>query len=166
MKKDGAQLTVGDKAPKFRAVAVGGEYGAGHEITLADLRGTPVVLYFYPKDDTPGCTAQACGLRDAWSDLPAGAKIFGVSIDSPVSHEKFIHKYRLPFPLLSDPAKEIVNAYGVWVEKSMYGKKYMGAERSTFVIDAAGKIVAIFRKVKPEEHVAIVQRALSDLASS
>jgi peroxiredoxin Q/BCP len=104
-------------------------------------------------------------LRDAWSDFPARAKLFGVSIDSPLSHEKFITKYQLPFPLLSDPEKEIVNAYGVWVEKSMYGKKYMGAERTTFVIDGAGKIAAIFRKVKPEEHVAIVQKALKNLAS-
>ena len=160
-----AQLSVGDKAPVFRAVAVGGEYGAGREVSLADFRGTPLVLYFYPKDDTPGCTVQACGLRDAWTDLSGAAQIFGVSIDPAPSHEKFIKKYQLPFPLLSDPAKEIVNAYGVWVEKSMYGKKYMGAERSTFVIDGAGKIAAIFRKVKPEEHAAIVREALSKLAS-
>jgi len=165
MNEQSPQLTAGDKAPEFRAIAVGGEYGPGREVTLADFRGTPVVLYFYPKDDTPGCTAQACGLRDAWSDLPAGAKIFGVSVDPPASHEKFIKKYRLPFPLLSDPGKEIVNAYGVWMEKSMYGKKYMGAERSTFVIDGAGRIEKIFRKVKPEEHVALVQKALADLAS-
>jgi peroxiredoxin Q/BCP len=165
MKEKDVQLSVGDRAPKFRAVAIGGEYGAGREVSLADFRGTPVVLYFYPKDDTPGCTVQACGLRDAWSDFPARAKLFGVSVDSPLSHEKFITKYQLPFPLLSDPEKEIVNAYGVWVEKSMYGKKYMGAERTTFVIDGAGKIAAIFRKVKPEEHVAIVQKALKNLAS-
>jgi peroxiredoxin Q/BCP len=165
MKQNSSQLSLGDKAPKFRAVAVGGEYGAGREVSLDDFRGAPVVLYFYPKDDTPGCTAQACGLRDAWSDLPSDAKIFGVSVDSSLSHEKFINKYQLPFPLLSDPQKEIVNAYGVWVEKSMYGKKYMGAERSTFVIDGTGKIAAIFRKVKPEEHVAIVQEALKNLAS-
>jgi peroxiredoxin Q/BCP len=165
MKENDSELSVGDDAPKFRAVAVGGEYGAGREISLAELRGTPVVLYFYPKDDTPGCTAQACGLRDAWSEFAGAAKIFGVSIDSAPSHEKFIKKYQLPFPLLSDPTKEIVNAYGVWVEKSMYGKKYMGAERTTFIIDAAGKIAAIFRKVKPGEHVAIVQEALTKLAA-
>ena len=165
MKEKDAQLNVGVQAPEFRAVAVGGEYGAGREVSLADFRGTPVVLYFYPKDDTPGCTAQACGLRDAWSEFSGDARIFGVSIDSAPSHEKFIRKYQLPFPLLSDPTKGIVNAYGVWVEKSMYGKKYMGAERSTFVIDGAGKIAAIFRKVKPDEHVAIVQEALSKLAS-
>jgi peroxiredoxin Q/BCP len=165
MNEKAAQLSVGDTAPKFRAVAVGGDYGAGREVTLPDFLGTPVVLYFYPKDDTPGCTVQACGLRDAWTHLSEGAKIFGVSIDPAPSHEKFIKKYQLPFPLLSDPAKEIVNAYGVWVEKSMYGKKYMGAERSTFVIDGEGRIAAIFRKVKPEEHAAIVQEALNKLVS-
>jgi thioredoxin-dependent peroxiredoxin len=166
MKESDGQLSVGDKAPEFRAAAVGAEYGAGREVSLADFRGTPVVLYFYPKDDTPGCTAQACGLRDAWSEFSGNAKVFGVSIDSVPSHEKFIKKYQLPFPLLSDPEKEIVNAYGVWVEKSMYGKKYMGAERSTFIVDATGKIAAIFRKVKPGEHVAQVQEALSKLASA
>ena len=165
MNKKSAALEVGNLAPKFRTIAVGGEYGAGREVSLAEFRGAPVVLYFYPKDDTPGCTVQACGLRDAWGDLSVRAKIFGVSVDSAGSHEKFIAKYQLPFPLLSDPQKEIVNAYGVWVEKSMYGKKYMGAERSTFIVDRAGRIAAIFRRVKPEEHVAIVREALENLAS-
>lgn len=165
MKANDPQLSVGDKAPEFRSVAVGAEYAAGREVSLSDFRGTSVVLYFYPKDDTPGCTAQACGLRDAWSEFAGNAKVFGVSIDSVPSHEKFIKKYQLPFPLLSDPQKEIVKAYGVWVEKSMYGKKYMGAERSTFIIDREGEIAAIFRKVKPDEHVALVQEALSKLAS-
>jgi thioredoxin-dependent peroxiredoxin len=165
MKKDGAQLAVGDKAPAFQAVAVGGEYGDGQEVSLGDFRGTPVVLYFYPKDDTPGCTVQACSLRDSWGSLRGRAKVFGVSVDSTKSHGKFIEKYQLPFPLLSDPEKEIVNAYGVWVEKSMYGKKYMGTERSTFVIDSAGRIAAIFRKVKPEEHVGLVRDALEKLAA-
>lgn len=160
--KQSAALNVGDLAPKFRTIAVGGEYGAGREVALADLRGSPVVLYFYPKDDTPGCTVQACGLRDAWSNLSARAKIFGVSVDSALSHEKFITKYQLPFPLLSDSAKKIVNAYGVWVEKSMYGRKYMGIERSTFVIDRTGRIASIFRKVKPEEHVTILEDALKN----
>jgi peroxiredoxin Q/BCP len=154
------ELKVGDLAPDFRVQAIGGKYGGGQEVSLTDLRGSAVVLYFYPKDDTPGCTAQACGLRDAWGELSGRAHIFGVSVDSAASHEKFIKKYQLPFPLLSDANKEIVSAYGVWVEKSMYGKKYMGAERSTFVIDGAGRISAIFRKVKPEEHVTIVQEAL------
>jgi peroxiredoxin Q/BCP len=165
MNKKNAALEVGDLAPKFRTIAVGGEYGAGQEVALAQFRGSAVVLYFYPKDDTPGCTVQACGLRDSWGALSARAKIFGVSVDSPLSHEKFIAKFKLPFPLLSDPDKEIVNAYGVWVEKSMYGKKYMGAERSTFIIDSAGRIFSIFRKVKPEQHVATVQEALENLAA-
>ena len=154
---------VGQKAPAFRALAVGGEFGDGREITLEDLRGTPVVLYFYPKDDTPGCTAQACGLRDSWASIRGKGKIFGVSIDSTKSHRKFIDKYRLPFPLLSDPEKEIVNAYGVWVEKSTYGRKYMGAERSTFIIDGEGRVAAIFRKVKPDEHLDLVREALKKL---
>ena len=161
MTKNIAEIKVGDAAPEFCAIAIGGNYGSGQEIRLRDLRGSTVVLYFYPKDDTAGCTVQACGLRDAWSNFKTSAKIFGVSVDPTRSHEKFIEKYQLPFPLLSDPEKKIVNAYGVWVEKSMYGKKYMGAERSTFVIDPAGRIAAIFRKVKPEEHVAILQNALN-----
>jgi thioredoxin-dependent peroxiredoxin len=159
------QLKVGDSAPEFRAQAIGGKYKDGEPVSLADFRGSPVVLYFYPKDDTPGCTVQACGLRDAWGELSAHAHIFGVSVDSSASHEKFIKKYQLPFPLLSDAGKEMVDSYGVWVEKSMYGKKYMGAERSTFVIDGAGRISAIFRKVRPEEHVAILREALHDAAS-
>jgi thioredoxin-dependent peroxiredoxin len=158
------QLKVGDSAPEFRAQAIGGKYEDGKVVSLADFRGSPVVLYFYPKDDTPGCTVQACGLRDAWGELGAHANIFGVSVDSPAAHEKFIKKYQLPFPLLSDGDKRIVDSYGVWVEKSMYGKKYMGAERTTFVIDGAGRISAIFRKVKPEEHVTILRQALRDAA--
>jgi len=154
------ELKAGDLAPNFCAQAVGGKYGAGQEVSIADLRGSAIVLYFYPKDDTPGCTVQACGLRDVWGEISAQANIFGVSVDSAVTHEKFIKKYQLPFPLLSDPDKKIVNSYGVWVEKSMYGKRYMGAERSTFVIDKAGRISAIFRKVKPEEHVAMLRKAL------
>lgn len=153
-------LQPGDNAPDFTARAVGGKYGDGETVSLEQLRGRPVVLYFYPKDDTPGCTAQACGLRDAWSDFEERAEGFGVSVDSEKSHQKFITKYQLPFPLLSDPQKKIVTDYGVWVEKSMYGKKYMGAERSTFVIDARGRIAAILRKVKPEEHVAQLRAAL------
>jgi peroxiredoxin Q/BCP len=163
MSGDTAELTVGEKAPPFRAVAVGGEFGDGREVALEDLRGGPVVLYFYPKDDTPGCTAQACGLRDSWALVRGKAKIFGVSVDSAKSHRKFIDKFQLPFPLLSDPEKEIVHAYRVWVEKSMYGRKYFGAERSTFIIDGEGRIAAIFRKVKPEEHLELVLGALKKL---
>jgi len=158
-------LKVGAVAPPFSATAVGGKYGAGKTITLDQLRRTPVVLYFYPKDDTPGCTAQACGLRDAWSEFADKAEIFGVSIDPIASHQKFISKYQLPFPLLSDPEKKIVNDYGVWVEKSMYGKKYMGTERTTFVIDRRGRIGAILRKVKPGEHVAQLRDALSEAST-
>jgi len=155
-----AELKVGDKAPDFTATAVGGKYGSGRQVSLEQLRGRPVVLYFYPKDDTPGCTVQACALRDSWSDLEARGELFGVSVDSAKSHEKFIGKYQLPFPLLSDPEHQIVEAYGVWIAKSMYGKKYMGAERSTFVIDGEGRISAVFRKVKPEEHVDLLLNAL------
>lgn len=165
MKKGDVQLAVGDKAPKFRALAVGGEYGDGREVDLAEFRRTPVVLYFYPKDDTPGCTVQACSLRDSWDDLRQRAKIFGVSVDSSRSHARFIEKYQLPFPLLSDPDKDLVKAYGVWVEKSMYGKKYMGTERSSFIIDGTGRISSIFRKVKPEEHVGVLRDALKALAA-
>jgi peroxiredoxin Q/BCP len=154
------ELKLGDGAPDFHAMAVGGEYGPGREVSLADFRGTPLVLYFYPKDDTPGCTAQACGLRDNWAEIKERATIFGVSVDPPKSHNNFIEKYRLPFPLLSDPEHELVATYGVWVEKSMYGKKYMGTERTTFVIDKAGRISAILRKVKPEQHVDLLQQAL------
>ncbi|MFL6542657.1 MAG: peroxiredoxin [Chthoniobacterales bacterium] len=158
-------MAIGDSAPDFTATAVGGEYGAGSEVQLKELRGSPVVLYFYPKDDTPGCTVQACSLRDSWSEMRGLANIFGVSVDRGASHEKFIAKFNLPFPLLSDPDKKIVNAYGVWVEKSMYGKKYMGTERTTFVIDENGRIAAILRKVKPEEHVDLLRNALQKRAA-
>jgi peroxiredoxin Q/BCP len=156
------ELTVGDAAPDFKSVAVGEEYGDNHEVSLANFRGKPLVLYFYPKDDTPGCTAQACGLRDAWDGIKSRAAIFGVSIDPEKSHARFIKKFRLPFPLLSDPEKKMVKAYGVWVQKNFLGKKYMGTERSTFVIDQGGRISAIFRKVKPDEHVDLVKGALSE----
>ena len=145
-------ITPGSPARKFKAAVVGGDYAAGDTVSLADLKGSTVVLYFYPKDDTPGCTKQACALRDGWATIRQKAKVFGVSIDSIKSHEKFIKKHALPFPILSDEDKTIVEAYGVWVEKSMYGKTYMGTERTTFVIDAAGKIKAVFPKVKPDEH--------------
>jgi len=154
-------LKAGDRAPDFRAVAVGGKYGAGREVSLHDLAGKVVVLYFYPKDDTPGCTAQACALRDDWAQFSAKAELFGVSVDSPKKHQKFIDKYSLPFPLLSDESHHLVEGYGVWIEKSMYGKKYMGAERSTFVIDKTGTISGILRKVKPEEHAAQLRALLN-----
>ncbi|HYR57083.1 MAG TPA: thioredoxin-dependent thiol peroxidase [Chthoniobacteraceae bacterium] len=147
------ELKPGSKAPAFTATAVGGEYGDGQTVSLKDFKGRTVVLYFYPKDDTPGCTTQACGLRDAWAQFAGKAVVFGVSVDPAKSHAKFIEKHALPFPLLVDDRRELVEAYGVWVEKSMYGRKYMGAERSTFVIGPDGKIKAVLRKVKPAEHV-------------
>src|SRR5687768_8844892 len=126
-----SELKAGDKAPAFTAVAIGGPYGNGQKVSLKDFKGQTVVLYFYPKDDTPGCTTQACGLRDEWKCFDGKAVIFGVSIDPAVSHRKFIDKHSLPFPLLVDEDREIVDAYGLWVEKSMYGRKYFGTERTT-----------------------------------
>ena len=154
-------LQPGDAAPLFTATAVGGRFGEGQKVTLGDFSGHTLILYFYPKDDTPGCTKQACGLRDAWPDFTAPIEIFGVSPDSPASHRKFINKYQLPFPLLSDEDKSIVKAYGVWVEKSFMGVKRMGTERTTFVIGPNGKIKTILRKVKPDAHVAELQAALA-----
>lgn len=148
------ELKLGDEAPDFSAPVIGGEYADEKTIRLSDFRGQDVVLYFYPKDDTPGCTTQACGIRDKWKTLgETGAKVFGISTDSISSHRKFIEKFELPFPLISDEDKTIVQAYGVWVEKSMYGKKYLGTERSTFLIRPDGTIKGIFRKVVPGEHV-------------
>ena len=146
-------LQPGDIAPDFHATAVGGPHGEGQSISLSSLHGKSVVLYFYPKDDTPGCTTQACGVRDNHAAILAkGALIYGVSIDSPASHAKFIAKHQLPFPLLSDESRAIVEAYGVWVEKSMYGRKYMGVERTTVLIDPAGTIAQVFTKVTPAGH--------------
>lgn len=150
----------GKKAPDFDLPVIGGEFGDGATVSLSSLRGSNVVLYFYPKDDTPGCTTQACGIRDAWVELSAKAKVFGVSIDPIKKHGKFIAKYELPFPLISDEAQTMVQAYGVWVEKSMYGKTYFGTERTTFVIDEKGIVKAVFQKVKPAEHVDMLLKAL------
>ncbi len=155
------KLKVGDRAPEFQATAIGGKYGAGQEVKLSDFRGKRVILYFYPKDNTPGCTTQACGLRDAWEELKGSAQIFGVSVDSIASHQKFIDKFRLPFPLLSDSDKTLVTSYGVWVKKNFLGKKYMGTKRTTFVIDPEGHIEKIFRKVKPNEHVDLLRQSIS-----
>jgi thioredoxin-dependent peroxiredoxin len=146
----------GDTAPDFEAVTDSGE-----RMKLADLRGKRVVLYFYPKDDTPGCTTQACGFRDAYPVIEEkNAVVLGVSPDGQKSHAKFRTKFNLPFTLLVDEDHAISEAYGVWVEKSMYGKKYMGIERSHFVIDENGTIVEAAVKVKPEESV---QRAVAAL---
>ena len=138
----------GTKAPEFELTSDEGE-----PVSLEGLRGTPVVLYFYPRDDTPGCTAQACGIRDAWKDFQeAGAVVLGVSPDGEASHATFKEKYGLPFPLLADTDHAVSEAYGVWGEKSMYGKTYMGVNRTTFVIGADGTVERVFEKVKPAEH--------------
>ena len=149
-------LKVGDPAPDFTAVNDRGE-----TVRLWDFRGRKVVLYFYPKDDTPGCTREACSFRDDYSRLQeAGAVVLGVSPDPVESHVKFREKYGLPFPLLSDPDHQVAEAYGVWKEKRMYGRTYWGIERTTFVLDEEGKVLAVIRGVKPEEHP---QRALKAL---
>ena len=145
-----SELTVGAKAPAFSAPDQ-----SGKTVSLSDFKGKKVVLYFYPKDDTPGCTTEACSFRDEHKTFEKkGAVVIGVSPDSAKSHTKFIEKFTLPFTLLADEDHKIAEAFGVWVEKSMYGKKYMGTERSTFVIGADQKIKAILRKVKPAEHAA------------
>ncbi|MEO8206496.1 MAG: thioredoxin-dependent thiol peroxidase [Chthoniobacterales bacterium] len=155
-------LHLGDSAPDFTAMAVGGKYGAeGKSISLRDFRGKTVVLYFYPKDDTPGCTTQACELREKWQHfIDSGAEVFGVSINSTESHNEFIGKYSLPFSLISDEDHKVVESYGVWVEKSLYGKKYMGTERTSFVISPDGTIKSVFRKVNPIDHA---EQVLGDL---
>jgi len=133
----------------------------GSKLSLRDFRGSKVVLYFYPKDDTPGCTTQACDLRDNHADILArDAVVLGVSPDSVASHERFRDKYDLGFPLLSDEDHRVAQAYGVWKEKSMYGRKYWGVERSTFIIDEEGAILEAWRKVRPKGHAEKVREAL------
>jgi peroxiredoxin Q/BCP len=144
---------IGKAAPAFKAPVVGPGYEPGAALDLKSLKGETVVLYFYPKDNTPGCTKQACGLRDGWAAISAKARVFGVSTDSASSHEKFIRKFDLPFALLVDEDHCIAEAYGVWVEKSMYGKTYFGTERTTFVIAPDGTLKAVLPKVKPEQHL-------------
>ena len=157
-----ARPEVGDTAPAFSAAT----QDEGVVVSLSDYAGKQaVVLYFYPKDDTPGCTTESCGFRDLTAEFAAaGAAIVGVSRDSSQSHARFVSKYGLGFPLLSDVDGAICEAYGVWVEKSNYGKKYMGIERTTFVIDAAGKVAAVFPKVKVDGHVGKVLEAVKALA--
>ncbi len=147
-------------APDFTAPVIGGSYTSETTLTLSHLRGQKIVLYFYPKDDTPGCTTQACALRDSWSQITKKALLFGISPDPIKRHLKFIQKHTLPFPLIADEDHTIVNAYGVWVEKSLYGKKYMGTERSTFIISETGHITTLLEKVKPAEHLDAVMAAL------
>lgn len=145
-----SKLQIGDPAPAFK-----GLNQEGKEISLDQFKGKKVALYFYPKDDTPGCTAEACNLRDNEMALKAkGIAVVGVSSDSVKSHQKFASKYSLPFDLLADEDKSVHEAYGTWVEKSMYGRKYMGTARITFLIDEAGKIEKIIEKVDTKNHTA------------
>lgn len=152
-------LKVGDKAPNFTAPTDGGA-----SLTLSDLHGDYVVLYFYPKDDTPGCTKEACAFRDDMSDFEKlNAKIVGVSKDTAAKHDKFKAKYDLTFPLVSDEDGAICDAYGTWVEKSMYGRKYMGIQRATFLIDPSGKIAEIWPNVKVKGHSEEIREKLASL---
>jgi len=150
------KLKEGDVAPDF-SVATSG----GGRLSLADFKGKNVILYFYPKDDTPGCTKEACAFRDNFAEFKKrGAVVLGVSPDSPKSHDKFVEKFKLPFTLLADEEKKIVAAYGVWGEKSFMGRKYMGTYRVTFLIGPDGRIRKIWPQVKPDEHAAEVLAAL------
>jgi peroxiredoxin Q/BCP len=153
---NGGVVEEGRPAPDFSLNS-----DTGEAVTLSSFTGAPVVLYFYPRDDTPGCTAQACGIRDAWGEFEKrGAVVLGVSPDSPTKHLKFKNKHGLPFTLLADEDHAVSEAYGVWVEKSMAGRKYTGVERSTFVIDADGNVSRVMRRVKPDTHAADVLAAL------
>jgi len=150
-------INEGDQAPDFTLHS-----DAGTDVTLSSLRGRPVVLYFYPKDDTPGCTTQACGIRDAYGEFErAGAVVLGISPDDERSHTKFKDKYGLPFALLADTDHAVAEQYGVWGEKSYAGKKYMGVKRSTFVIGADGNVARVMHAVKPATHADDVLAALS-----
>lgn len=155
-------VEAGAKAPDFTLAA-----DDGSKVKLSSLKGAPVVLYFYPKDDTPGCTRQACAFRDAEKKLQKlGATVLGVSADSLASHEKFRDKYSLNFPLLSDPDHKVAEKYGAWREKNMYGKKSMGIQRSTFLIDTTGKVAKVWQRVKVDGHDEQVLAALKSLASA
>jgi peroxiredoxin Q/BCP len=149
-------LTPGTQAPAFTLPA-----DDGSTVSLKDYRGRTVVLYFYPKDDTSGCTTEACEFRDSWKAVQrAGAVVLGVSPDGVVSHQQFKDKYRLPFPLLADTDHAVAEAFGVWGEKSMYGRKYFGILRTTFLIDGSGNVARVFEKVKPKGHAAEVLAAV------
>jgi peroxiredoxin Q/BCP len=152
-------VEIGQPAPEFTLPDQDGQ-----PVSLKQFRGHPVVLYFYPKDATSGCTKEACAFRDARDDYEtAGARVLGVSPDDVTSHRKFADKYELPFSLLADPETVVCQAYGVWKEKAMYGRKYMGVERTTFVIDRKGKIVMVFPKVKVDGHSDVVLEAIRAL---
>ena len=147
----------GELAPDFTLTS-----DAGTAVRLSELRGKPVVLYFYPRDDTPGCTTQACGIRDSYEEFErAGAVVLGVSPDDAARHVKFKEKYDLPFTLLADPKHEVAEQYGVWGEKRYAGRTYMGVSRTTFLIDSDGKIAKVIRDVKPPAHAADVLAALA-----
>ena len=151
------QLKEGDKAPDFAV-----NDAEGKRVRLRDLRGKRVVLYFYPKDDTPGCTKEACSFRDSFGQFERrGIEVLGVSLDSEMSHQKFIKKYNLPFRLLADPERAISEGYGTYGEKKFMGRTYMGNHRMTFLIDEKGRIKKIFGKVKPEDHAAEVLEAFA-----
>ena len=153
-----AMPQAGDRAPGFALPS-----DEGRTVSLDALRGSPVVLFFYPKDDTSGCTTEVCEFRDRWADVrDAGAVVLGVSPDPVTSHVKFRKKYSLPFPLLSDVDHAVAEAYGVWGEKSMYGRKYQGIHRTTFLIGPDGRIARVFKKVKPEGHAGEVLAALNE----
>ena len=155
-------LEAGDTAPDFTLPGQDGQ-----EVTLSELRGQTVVLYFYPRADTPGCTTQACGVRDRGEEYGrAGARVIGVSPDSVEDVKKFAEKYDLDFTLLADADHAVAEAYGAWGEKSMYGKKYFGVHRATFVIDAEGTIAQVFPKVSPKTHDDVVLGALAELAAA
>lgn len=155
-------LSEGDKAPAFTLPDQNGE-----KVKLSDLKGETVVLYFYPRADTPGCTTQACGVRDRSADyVKAGARVIGISPDEVGAIDKFAGKYDLGFTLLADADHAVAEKYGTWVEKSMYGKKYMGVQRATFIIGPNGKIAKVFPKVQPKQHDDLVLKALGELASA
>jgi thioredoxin-dependent peroxiredoxin len=152
-------ISVGKSAPAFSL-----DTDAGEKLSLKDLKGRPVVLYFYPKDDTPGCTVEACEFRDAFPRFKGSkAVILGISPDSVKSHLKFKEKFDLPFTLLADEDHAIAEKYGVWQKKSMYGRTYMGIARTTFVIDKSGKVAKVFEKVKPKGHAEEVEQAIDEL---
>jgi peroxiredoxin Q/BCP len=160
MRKTGVMIEAGTTAPDFTLPDQDGD-----DVSLSDFRGRPVVLYFYPKADTPGCTTQACGIRDHRADYEAaGAVVLGVSPDSVADVKKFADKQSLNFRLLADADHAVCDTYGVWGEKSMYGRTYMGAQRATFIIDPDGAVATVFPKVSPKTHDEVVLKALGELA--
>jgi peroxiredoxin Q/BCP len=155
-------LAEGDKAPDFSLADQNGE-----QVKLSSLKGETVVLYFYPRADTPGCTTQACGVRDRSADYEkAGARVIGISPDEVKAIDKFAGKYDLDFTLLADADHSVAEKYGTWVEKSTYGKKYMGVQRATFIVGPDGKIAKVFPKVQPKQHDDLVLKALGELAAA